>query len=61
MSWSHVLVAVAPEPESRVLIEKAVSIVRPVEGRIRLLTLAPDPVPSCITISPHQCWAICVA
>ncbi len=43
MSYTHVLVAVAVSPESHRLVEKAVSIVRPVNGRITLITLASDP------------------
>lgn len=43
MSYTHVLVAVAMTPESHQLVQKAVSIVRPVSGRITLITLASDP------------------
>ncbi|WP_395490747.1 universal stress protein UspC [Cedecea davisae] len=43
MSYSHVLVAVAVTPESHLLVQKAVSIVKPVNGRITLVTLASDP------------------
>ncbi len=43
MSYSHLLVAVAPTPESRVLINKAVSIARPLDARVSLITLATDP------------------
>ena len=43
MSYTHVLVAVAVTPESHQLIRKAVSIVKPVDGRITLITLASDP------------------
>ena len=43
MSYKHVLVAVAVTPESHQLIQKAVSIVKPVDGRITLITLASDP------------------
>ncbi len=43
MSYAHVLVAVAVTPESHQLIQKAVSIVKPVSGRISLITLASDP------------------
>ncbi|WP_312981458.1 universal stress protein UspC [Atlantibacter sp.] len=43
MSYKHLLVAVAPTPESHHLVAKAVSIVRPVEGSITLITLASDP------------------
>ena len=40
MPYSHLLVAVAPTPESRVLIQKAVSIARPVNAKVSLITLA---------------------
>ncbi|MDU6923599.1 universal stress protein UspC [Franconibacter helveticus] len=43
MSYAHVLVAVAMTPESLQLVEKAVSLVKPYQGRITLLTLAADP------------------
>ncbi|WP_024559017.1 universal stress protein UspC [Franconibacter pulveris 1160] len=43
MSYAHVLVAVAVTPESHLLVEKAVSLVQPYQGRITLLTLAADP------------------
>lgn len=43
MTYSHILVAVAPTPESQVLVNKAVSIARPVNARISLMTLATDP------------------
>jgi universal stress protein C len=43
MSYSHILVAVAVSPESHRLVAKAVSIVKPVNGRITLITLASDP------------------
>lgn len=43
MSYQHILVAVAISPESQLLVEKAVSIARPVNGRISLITLASDP------------------
>ena len=43
MPYSHLLVAVAPTPESRTLINKAVSIARPLEAKISLITLATDP------------------
>lgn len=43
MSYKHVLVAVAVTPESHHLVQKAVSIVSPVNGRITLITLASDP------------------
>nr|WP_318381280.1 universal stress protein UspC [uncultured Enterobacter sp.] len=43
MSYSHVLVAVAPTPESHQLLAKAVTIARPVNARISLITLAADP------------------
>lgn len=43
MSYAHVLVAVAVTPESHQLVQKAISIVRPVKGRITLITLASDP------------------
>jgi len=43
MSYSHLLVAVAVNPESYLLLKKAVSIARPSHSRISLLTLASDP------------------
>lgn len=43
MSWSHLLVAVAPTPESRILVEKAVSIARPLQAKLSLITLSSDP------------------
>lgn len=43
MSYTHILVAVAVSPESLRLVEKAVAIVKPVNGRITLITLASDP------------------
>ncbi|QKJ87523.1 Universal stress protein UspC [Paramixta manurensis] len=43
MSWHHVLVAVAMTPESHLLVEKAVSVVRPNAGKVSLITLASDP------------------
>ncbi|TSJ59254.1 universal stress protein UspC [Atlantibacter subterranea] len=43
MSYKHLLVAVAPTPESYQLVARAVSIVKPVDGSITLITLASDP------------------
>ena len=43
MSYSHLLVAVAVNSESHLLLKKAVSIARPYQARISLLTLASDP------------------
>lgn len=43
MSYDHVLVAVAVTPESHLLVQKAVSIVKPFNGQITLITLASDP------------------
>ena len=43
MSYTHILVAVAVTPESQQLLAKAVSIARPVNARISLITLASDP------------------
>lgn len=43
MSYTNILVAVAVSPESQQLLAKAVSIARPVNGRISLITLASDP------------------
>lgn len=43
MSWSHMLVAVAPSPESHLLVSKAVSLARPLNARISLMTFVPDP------------------
>lgn len=43
MSYSHLLVAVAPTPESHALLRKAVAIARPTHARISLITLSTDP------------------
>ncbi|ADO48156.1 universal stress protein UspC [[Enterobacter] lignolyticus] len=43
MAYSHVLVAVAPTPESHRLVSKAVSIARPFNARVSLITLSTDP------------------
>ncbi|CBG88699.1 universal stress protein UspC [Citrobacter rodentium] len=43
MSYHHILVAVAVTPESQQLLAKAVSIARPLNARISLITLAADP------------------
>ncbi|SNY74171.1 universal stress protein UspC [Enterobacter sp. CC120223-11] len=43
MTYSHLLVAVAPTPESHQLVSKAVSIARPVNARISLMTSSADP------------------
>ena len=43
MPYSHLLVAVAPTPESRILVSKAVSIARPLNAKVSLITLATDP------------------
>ena len=43
MSYSHLLVAVAPTPESHELLRKAVAIARPANARISLMTLSTDP------------------
>lgn len=43
MSYSHLLVAVAPTPESQALLRKAVAIARPLNARISLITLSTDP------------------
>ncbi|VDZ78339.1 Universal stress protein C [Salmonella bongori] len=43
MSYTHILVAVAVTPESDQLLAKAVSIARPVQAKISLITLASDP------------------
>lgn len=43
MSYQHVLVSVAPTPESHRLVERAVAIVRPTGGRITLFTLVGEP------------------
>ena len=39
MPYTHLLVAVAPTPESQVLIKKAVSIARPVNAKVSLKNL----------------------
>lgn len=43
MSYTHILVAVAVTPESHRLLAKAVSIARPVQAKVSLITLASDP------------------
>ena len=43
MPYQHVLVAVSVNPESHQLIDKAVSVVQPEQGKITLLTLSTDP------------------
>ncbi|MBK4117380.1 universal stress protein UspC [Pluralibacter gergoviae] len=43
MTYSHILVAVAPTPESQRLVNKAVSIARPANAQISLITFAADP------------------
>lgn len=43
MSYTHVLVAVAPTPESHALLRKAVAIARPANARVSLITLSTDP------------------
>lgn len=43
MSYSHLLVSVAVSPESHQLIARAVSIARPNNARISLITLAAEP------------------
>lgn len=43
MGYSNVLVAVALSPDSQQLVDKAVSIVRPYNGRVSLITLTTEP------------------
>lgn len=43
MGYRNVLVAVALSPDSQQLVDKAVSIVRPYNGRISLITLTTEP------------------
>ncbi|WES66607.1 universal stress protein UspC [Superficieibacter sp. HKU1] len=43
MRYQHLLVAVAATPESHRLVAKAVSIARPLNARVSLITLATDP------------------
>lgn len=43
MPYSHLLVAVAPTPESHALLRKAVSIARPANARLSLITFSTDP------------------
>ncbi|MCI2291310.1 universal stress protein UspC [Enterobacter sp. I4] len=43
MSYSHLLVSVAVSPESHHLVARAVSIARPNNARISLITLAAEP------------------
>ncbi|MFJ5853088.1 universal stress protein UspC [Enterobacter cancerogenus] len=43
MSYSHLLVSVAVSPESHQLVARAVSIARPNNARISLITLAAEP------------------
>ncbi|UJL40831.1 hypothetical protein JS561_03505 [Salmonella enterica subsp. enterica serovar Infantis] len=50
MSYTHILVAVVT-PESHQLLAKAVSIARPVQAKVSLITLAS--ILNCITSSPR--------
>ncbi|MRS16202.1 universal stress protein UspC [Enterobacteriaceae bacterium RIT691] len=43
MTYTHLLVAVAPTPESRKLVSKAVAIAQPINARISLITTSTDP------------------
>lgn len=43
MGYAHLLVAVSPTPESHELVARAVSIARPFEARLSLITLTSDP------------------
>ena len=43
MSYTHLLVSVAVSPESHQLVARAVSIARPTNARITLITLAAEP------------------
>lgn len=43
MSYSHILVSVAVSPESHLLVARAVSIARPLDARVSLITLAAEP------------------
>lgn len=43
MRYTHLLVAVSMSPESHTLVEKAVSIARPFQARLSLITLTSDP------------------
>ena len=43
MSYTHLLVSVAVSPESHQLVARAVSIARPSNARISLITLAAEP------------------
>ena len=43
MSYSHLLVSVAVSPESHQLVARAVSIARPNNARVSLITLAAEP------------------
>lgn len=43
MPYTRILVAVAPGVESRQLVDKAVALARPVNGKITLITLATEP------------------
>lgn len=43
MSYSHLLVCVAVTPESHLLVDRAVSIARPLNARFSLVTLAAEP------------------
>ncbi|AJJ23282.1 universal stress protein UspC [Yersinia enterocolitica] len=43
MGYRNVLVAVALSPDSQQLVNKAVSIVRPYDGRVSLITLTTEP------------------
>lgn len=43
MSYSHILVCVAVTPESHHLLARAISIARPLNARVSLVTLAAEP------------------
>lgn len=58
MSYSHLLVSVAVSPESHELIARAVSIARPHNARISLITLAAEPEMYNQLAAP--CWKIFV-
>lgn len=58
MSYSHLLVSVAVSPESHQLVARAVSIARPNNARISLIT--PQLNPKCITNWQRLCWKIFV-
>lgn len=55
MGYHNVLVTVAVAADSHRLVEKAVSIVRPCDGKITLVSIIAN-----AEIFPAPCWVTCV-